>query len=123
MWRVVFIAFLLAHGAVHLAIWATPAPNDATAPFDSAHSWLLGRRRGLAAAWAVAAAALLMASGVGLWIAAGWWRPVAVTGLAVSFVLMVVYLHAWFTFIEAVNVALIVALLWLDWPSVAMVGA
>jgi hypothetical protein len=48
MWRVLFIVFLIAHGAIHLAIWATPAPDDATAPFDASHSWLLGARQGVA---------------------------------------------------------------------------
>jgi len=61
MWRVVFIVFLIAHGAVHLAMWAMPAPPDA--PFDAAHSWLLGTQRGLALAWAIAAAALLVGAG------------------------------------------------------------
>jgi len=32
-------------------------------------------------------------------------------------------LPPWFLFIEAVNLALIVALLWLDWPSRSVVGA
>ena len=44
-------------------------------------------------------------------------------GLAVSFGLMVVYFHRWFAFIEAVNAALIVAIVWLDWPTRSMVGA
>ena len=46
----------------------------------------------------------------------------AVAGLAVSFVLMVVYFNPWFTFIEVVNAGLIVGLVWLDWPTESMVG-
>lgn len=42
MWRFLFIAFLIAHGGIHVAIWATPKPNDQEAPFDASHSWLLG---------------------------------------------------------------------------------
>jgi hypothetical protein len=39
MWRFVFIAFLIAHGGVHVAIWATPKPEDQKVPFDASHSW------------------------------------------------------------------------------------
>lgn len=123
MWRFLFIAFLIAHGAIHVAMWATPRPKDKSAPFDASHSWLLGGQRGLAVALALTAAALLIAAGVGLWVQAGWWRPVAVVGLAVSFGLMVLYLTRWFLPIQAVNAALIVAIAWLEWPSRAMVGA
>ena len=28
MWRLLFIAFLIAHGLVHLAIWLMPKPAD-----------------------------------------------------------------------------------------------
>lgn len=123
MWRVLFIGFLLAHGGIHLAIWATPKPKGQNAPFDPSHSWLLGNQRGLALALALAAAALLLAAGIGLWTHAEWWRTAAVVGLAISLGLMVVYFNPWFLFIEAVNAALIVGLIWFDWPSRTMVGA
>ena len=70
-----------------------------------------------------AAAAMLVAVGIGLWAHAEWWRAVAVVGLATSFGRWVLYFHPWFLFIQAaVNVALIVGLLSLDWPSRSMVG-
>jgi hypothetical protein len=72
---------------------------------------------------AITAAAFLVGAGIGLWAHADWWRTVAVVGLAVSFGLMVLFFHAWFLPIQAVNAALIVALVWLDWPSTSMVGA
>jgi hypothetical protein len=71
----------------------------------------------------LAAAALLVAAGIGLWTHAEWWRTVAVVGLAASFGLMVLYFHAWFLFIQAVNVALIIGLLWFEWQSRSLVGA
>lgn len=58
----------------------------------------------------------------GLWIEAPWWRSVAVVGLAVSFGLMVVFFQPWFIPIETINAALVIALLWLAWPSESMVG-
>jgi sulfite exporter TauE/SafE len=71
---------------------------------------------------ALAATVLLIAAGLGLWADADWWRPAAVAGLATSLGLMIVYFDRWFLFIEAVNAALIVGILWLSWPSPAMVG-
>jgi hypothetical protein len=121
MWRFLFIAFLIAHGGVHLAIWLTPFKADA--PFDPGRSWLLGGQRRLGIALAVVAAALLVVGGMGLWAGGSWWRGIAVAGLAVSFVLMVLYFHPWFIPIQVINAALIVALLWLDWPTREMVGA
>lgn len=123
MWRLLFIAFLIAHGGVHVTIWATPKPKDQDVPFDPSHSWLFGRQRALAMVLALAAAGLLVAAGIGLWADAAWWRAVAVVGLAGSFGLMILFFNPWFLFIEAVNAGLIVGLLWLDWPSKAMVGA
>jgi hypothetical protein len=123
MWRVLLIAFLLVHAAIHLAIWATPAPKDQGAPFDAGHSWLLGEQRAVTAVLALVAAVLLAAAGIGLWAHAGWWRPAAVAALAVSFGLMVLYFHPWFGFIQVINAGLVVAIVWLEWPTTAMVGA
>ena len=123
MWRLIFIGFLIAHGAVHAAIWASPKAKAAGAPFDPSHSWLLGSQRGLAIGLALVAAGLLASAGIGLWTHAEWWRGIGTAALGTSFALMVVYFNPWFLPIEAVNLGLIIGLLWLDWPSRAMVGA
>ena len=121
MWRVLFIAFLLVHAAIHLAIWARP-PKDPNAPFDTRHSWLLGNQLAVATVLALVAAVLLAAAGIGLWAHAAW-RPVTTAALAVSLGLMVRYFHPWFGFIQVANAGLVVAIVWLHWPSAAMVGA
>jgi hypothetical protein len=123
MWRFLFIGFLIAHGLVHLAIWLAPKPTDQKTPFEPDHSWLLGDRKTVAVLLAVTAAVLLVGAGLGLWASAGWWRSVAVVGLVTSFGLMVVYFNHWYLFIEGVNAALIVGIVWLTWPSKSMVGA
>lgn len=123
MWRFLFIGFLIAHALVHLAIWLMPKPSGEKGPFDPDHSWLLGDQKTVAVLLAVTAAVLLMAGGLGLWAHAGWWRSVAAIGLAASFGLMVVYFNPWYLFIEGVNAALIVGIVWLTWPSKTMVGA
>jgi hypothetical protein len=125
MWRLMFIGFLIAHGLVHLAMWVfvpKPAPGK-EAPFDASYSWVLGSQKALAAAVAAATTTILIIAGIGLWAHADWWRAAAVIGLTASFGLMVVYFTPWFIFIEAVNAALIASIVWLSWPSEAMVGA
>ena len=124
MWRFIFIAFLIAHGLVHVAMWILvpkPAPGK-EAPFDASYSWLLGNQRALAATVAAATAAVLVTAGFGLWAHAEWWRAAAVIGLAASFLLMVVFFTPWFIFIEGVNEALVASILWLSWPSKTLVG-
>ena len=120
MWRFVFVAFLLAHGGIHLAMWI-PQPK-ADAPFDAGRSWLLGNQRPLALVFAGAIAVTLVAAGIGLWAHAGWWRAAGVVGLAGSLGLMILFFRTWFLPIQVVNAGLLIGLLWLEWPSEAMVG-
>lgn len=121
MWRFMFIAFLVAHGAVHLAIW-TPSPSG-DAPFDPTKSWLLGNQRAIAVVVAVIVGLILIGAGLGLWARSDWRRQLAVAGLIGSLALMIVFFNPWYSLIQTINAALIVALLWWDWPSVGMVGA
>ena len=46
MLRFIMIGFLIAHGLVHVAIWA-PRYDPQKAPFDASRSWLIGDQRGL----------------------------------------------------------------------------
>jgi hypothetical protein len=119
--RVLLIAFLIAHGLVHLAIWA-PQYNPGK-PFDASRSWLVGRNRPLARILAFSAAAALGLAGIALWAHGGWWRPTAVVGLSVSTVLLLVYFNRWYLFILAVNAALVIGIVVVDWPARAAVGA
>jgi hypothetical protein len=123
MWRLLSIAFLIAHGLIHMGIWAMPKPRNNTAPFDPAQSWLLGERRSLAIAIAAVAAAILVGAGVGLWANAEWWRVAAVVGAAVSLVLIVIYFNPWLTLAVFLDVGIILGILALDWPSKSTVGA
>jgi hypothetical protein len=92
-------------------------------PFNASHSWLIGDLRILAQVLAFAAAALLVLAGIGLWAQAGWWRPTAVVGLGVSTVLILLYFTRWYLFILVVNIALIVGIAFMEWPSKTTVGA
>ncbi|NDU79708.1 hypothetical protein GWI34_45050 [Actinomadura sp. DSM 109109] len=116
MVRWLLIAFLIAHGLVHVALWA-PQIDPTSAPFDPSHPWLLCDRRLVAQVLAFTAAALLVAAGIALWADAAWWQPIAVAGLGLSTVLLILYYNRWYLFILAINVALIVGIAWLGWPG------
>jgi hypothetical protein len=122
MLRWLLIAFFIAHGFIHVAIWA-PKYHPEKAPFDPSHSWLFGDQRALAQALAFVAAALLVLAGIALWAHGGWWRPAAVAGLSVSTVLLLVYFSGWYLFILVVNIALIVGIAFMAWPAKTTVGA
>lgn len=115
-----FLAFLIAHGAVHAGVWALPRPPGQERPFDPSESWLLGSQQSLATLLALSAAVLLVAAGSFLWAQFPSWRPLAVMGLAVSFVLMSLFFNPWFLPIQVVNAGLIARVL-RSWPSKATV--
>jgi hypothetical protein len=98
MWRFAFIAFLIAHGLVHIAAWAPKHQKD-KAPFDASQSWLFGQARSLGIGLAIASAVLLVLAGLGFWAHAGWWRPITVLGLGVSLSVLVLYFNPWYVFI------------------------
>jgi uncharacterized membrane protein YphA (DoxX/SURF4 family) len=122
MLRVLLIGFLIAHGLVHVAIWA-PKYDPEKAAFDASHSWLIGDQRPLAQVLAFVAAALLIVAGIALWAHGGWWRPTAVVGLGVSTILLLLYFTPWYLIILPVNIALIVGIAFMDWPAKTTVGA
>ena len=122
MLRWLLIAFLIAHGLVHVAIWA-PKYDPEKVPFDASHSWLIGDERRLAQVLAFAAAALLVLAGIVLWSQGGWWRPTAVLGLSASTILLLLYFNPWYLFILPVNIALIVGIAFMEWPAETTVGA
>jgi len=120
--RWLLIVFLIAHGLVHVAIWA-PKYDPKKVPFDASHSSLIGDQRPLAQVLAFAAAALLVLAGIALWSQGGWWRTTAVLGLSMSTVLLLLYFTPWYLFILPVNIALIVGIAFMDWPAKTTVGA
>ncbi len=113
MWRVLIIAFLFGHGAI-VAAQASGVPD----------SWLVGERKLLGLALTLAAGAAFVIAGAGLWMEAGWRRrALAVTGAACSLVFFAFFFQPVILFGLALDVAVIVALVWLEWPSQSTVGA
>jgi hypothetical protein len=112
LWRFLIIAFLFGHGAI-VAAQASGVPD----------SWLIGERKVLGLALTLAAGAAFVIAGGGLWAQAEWWRALAVTGAALSLAFFAVFFQPLILFGMALDVAVIVALVWLKWPSESMVGA
>jgi hypothetical protein len=119
------VAFLFAHGFVHLNVWGSTrmAAAQGTHPTQS---WLLGDKRSVASALTVMAATLFGLAGVGLLLQAGWWGSVTVAAAGVSTLLVILYpgalLGAWIAAPIAINLGLVVGIVWFSWPSKAILG-
>jgi hypothetical protein len=101
--------FLIAHGLVHLAVWLAPAAEDA--PFDPAHSWLLGDAPGVARPLALVACALFVPAGVLVLVTSAAGAATAAAGAAVSLALVLLTYNRWLTAAVAINVAIAVVAL------------
>lgn len=124
MWRLIFLALLVAHGLVHIGVWAMPMPADGKEPrFDTAHSWLLGDARKLAISLAVVSAALFAIAALGLFGHADWWRAMAVVASGVSLGLMTLFFNPWLLAGWGLNVGLIAGIVLFSWSSERLVGA
>ena len=128
MWRMLIVLFLLAHGAIHAAVWATP--RTGAAPFDPSHSWLLGSlglgdaaARPLSIALALVGMLGFMGAGIGLYAQQEWWRALAVSAAAISLVLIALYFNAWLSGAALLNAGIVLALAWAHWPSAETIGA
>src|SRR5688500_7106725 len=83
---VILGVFFIAHGLVTAVIWAAPGGKDA--PFDPAHSWLIGDTRTLALLIGAVVGLALVATGAGMIADAAWWPALAVVAGFAGIVLM-----------------------------------
>ena len=124
MWGTIGIGlFLLAHGLIHVAIYAPPTAADA--PFDPGHSWLSSgarQARPLLLTFAYASAAAFTVAGIALFAKQDWWRPAAIVGAALSLLLLALFFNPWITVGVAINVTVIFVLVQTDWPSAGSLG-
>ena len=75
--------------------------------------------------WLVAGAAIV-AGGLGLLgviVPASYWRSLVGFGAALSLVVILVYAHPFYLVGTAASVAILVVLLWLQWPSPQVLGS
>jgi hypothetical protein len=130
MWRLILGLFLVAHGLVHAAMWLAPPPRGGDGvPFDPKHSWLLSSLvndeavRILSIVLATTAAIGFVGGGVGLLAHQGWWRLPVIGAAAVGLVLIGLYFHPWLSAGLGLEAAILLSLLWANWPSQDLAGA
>jgi hypothetical protein len=118
MWGWGIGLLLLGHAFVH-AVWRTYGPKT---------SWLLANATesalaSLSTALFVAGAVGFGLAGGGLLVHQGWWRPVAVVSAVVSLLLLGLFWNKGLFVGAAIDVALLVAILWAQWPRQIFVGS
>jgi hypothetical protein len=129
--RIVVALVILVHGIGHVLFLASCLGMAQWG--QEAHSWLLtrtlgdGPTRAIGALVWLAVIAGFAAAAVGLLVGQGWWRSVAVGSAGVSLFALALFaggigrqplLSA-----GLMDVAILVLLLWVRWPSVDLVGA
>ncbi|MGD2251487.1 MAG: hypothetical protein PVF70_01070 [Anaerolineales bacterium] len=137
MGRTLIGVFLILHGLVHAGLAAAPIPNDPepkpgaffTAP---ARTWLLSslglgekaiRTTGIVLVALATLGFVLAGMGVlGVPLLAGIWRGMAIGSAIVSALLLIAFWHSWLILGVLLDVAILVALLWLQWPPESLIG-
>jgi hypothetical protein len=125
----------LGHGGALAALaWIHGRPGTETGAWLAARAWAMptltsDRATVIASAfWVVSLVGFVVAalSFWGVFVPADWWRPVGVAAALVSIAGIVLFFGTWpmFNTLAAlgVNVAVIVAVLWLHWPLQATFG-
>jgi len=128
MTKLLIGGFLIAHGLIHVAFWATPRGPDQ--PFDSSRSWLLelfgisaGSARTISIVLAVAAATGFIAAGIALFAGSDSWHVIAIVTAAGSLPLFVLFFNPWLTLGAAIELGILYSLVVSHWPAEKVVGA
>lgn len=117
-------AFLIAHGAVHLAVWLPPQPTDAErqAPFAPDHSAVLTLSRVpattthlVAVRLAGAATAAYVVAGMAVALGAGWAPVMAATAAVLGLSLKLLFFNPWLSLGVLLDAAVLGSALW-SWP-------
>jgi hypothetical protein len=132
MFRIILGVFIVLHGLVHLLYFGQSAryfelqPEMVWPDGSWAFSRLLGDEatRILASISCVLAAIGFVAGGIGILVRQAWWRPVVVGSAAFSAVIIVLFWDGLVQNLDdkgliglLINMAILVALLILRWPS------
>ena len=121
-------------GALGALAWIASRPNDPTGGWQAARSWLLPALPAASATliastfWVVSMLGFVAAALAfwGIVLPGDLWRPLAIGSAVVSLVGMTLFFGTWPPFNTvaalAVNVAVLISLLWLRWPAIADIG-
>ena len=100
-----FSAFLVAHGLVHVVMWAPPTATDA--PFDVHASPVFGEVRVVSTVGALVAGGLLVVAGIAYAPGAGWWWVPGTAGALLSAAVMLLTFSPWWVFGLAIDAAIV----------------
>ncbi len=130
-WRIVVALVILMHGIGHV-LFLAPCLGI-TQWGQSAHSWLLSRALGDVPTRLIGCLLWLLvvvgfaSAGVGLLSQGAWWRIVADCSAGVSLLALALFASSSsaqpILSAALMDVAILVALVWMRWPSVDLVGA
>jgi hypothetical protein len=130
--KLVLALVVLAHGVGHV-LFLAPALGLADWAGQTSHSWILTNvlgetlTRALAALVWTSALVLFVAGVAGLLSGADWWRAVMIAGAAVSLIGIVAMWDGIATssalFALVFDVLVLVALVFVRWPSTELVGS
>lgn len=121
-------------GALGALAWIQLSPGSTTGPWVAARSWLVpslsgGTATALASAFWIASLVGFVITAMSFWgvvVSSEVWRPLAVASALVSAAGIVLFFGTWpmFNTLAALgmNVAVLVAVVWLRWPTEAMLG-
>ncbi len=138
--KLIAAGVLLLHGLGHggalgALAWIRFRPGTPTGDWHAARSWLApslsadSATRVASVLWIVSLIGFVVAamSFWGVLIPAGVWQPLAVASAVVSIAGITAFFGTWPMFNTiaalAVNVAVLVAVLWLHWPSAAVLAS
>jgi hypothetical protein len=129
--RLVTGAFLILHGLIHLGAAVAPRPGasqEGLRSFFTTDSRLLRGQEPQAmspvviALFVLATVGFVLAGLVEL-IGLGAWRVLAIASALDSLLLLILYWHRLLEVGVLLNVAILVALLWVGWPPAELVGS
>ena len=137
--RLIVAGALLLHGLGHggalgALAWIGARPGTDTGAWHAARSWLatglpVGTATAIASAFWIVSLIGFVATALAFWgigLPGEAWRPLAVVSALVSMAGIVLFFGTWpmFNTLAAlgVNVAVLAAVLWLRWPTEAMLG-
>jgi hypothetical protein len=123
--------FLILHGLTHLGTAVAPRPDgtrEVLWGFFTTDSWLLkglGQRamRSVGIALFVLATVGFTLAGIAELVGWGLWRALAVLSAVDSLLLLVLFWHPYLIVGVVLNLAILVFLLWAQWPPAELVGS
>lgn len=115
--RIVIGALLVIHGIAHVQI------TQVWGERDSSSSWLVGEADTLGTVLSTVALAGFVLAGLAVFVGVGVWRPLAVAGAFVSLFTIALFWDWKMALGVAVNIGILLALLWAKWPGRELVGS